>query len=283
VKIAVLCSRVRIEEKLLLAAFEARGVSVDRLDTRQLAFDVAATNPYPYDAVLVRCISDSRAFYLTRWFETLGMRTINRHEAISLCGDKLRSAIALQEAGLPIPRTVFAFEPNRMIDAIEELGYPVVLKPIRGSWGRLLAKVNDRCAAEALLEHKKTLGGVAHGVFYAQEYVDKQGRDLRILVVGDEIAYAIWRSSEHWITNTATGGEATACALSEEMRELSLRAARAVGGEIVGVDLLETADGRLLVNEINHTPEFHSSVQMPDVNVAGQMADYVIAKIEEES
>jgi len=283
VKIAVLCSRVRIEEKLLFAALEDRGVTFDRLDTRELAFDTSRQRSCEYDAVLVRCLSDSRAFYLTHWFESFGVMTINCHRAIAVCGDKLRTSIALHNAGIPTPRTVFAFEPNRMIAAIEDIGYPVVLKPIRGSWGRLLAKVNDRCAAEALLEHKKTLGGVAHGVFYAQEYVDKPGRDLRALVVGDEIPYAIWRSSEHWITNTATGGEPELCSVSEDVRELALRAARAVRGEIVGVDLLETADGRLVVNEINHTPEFHSSVRVSDIDIAGYMVEYVIAKLEEDS
>jgi len=283
VKIAILCSRVRHEEKHLFAAFETRDVPYEPIDVRSLAFDVAGCDAAldGFDAVLVRCLSDSRAFYLTRWLEQFGVPTINAHRSIATCGDKLLTSIALEEAGLPTPRTTFAFEPEVMVEAIEEVGYPVVLKPLRGSWGRLLAKVNDRCAAEALLEHKRTLGGLAHSVFYAQAYVNKPGRDIRSMVIGDDVVYAIWRTSDHWITNTATGGETAVCPVSEEIRGLSLRAARAVGGEIVAVDLLESDAGGLLVNEVNHTPEFHGATRVVDIDVAGAMADYVIGRAKE--
>jgi [lysine-biosynthesis-protein LysW]--L-2-aminoadipate ligase len=140
----------------------------------------------------------------------------------------------------------------------------------------LLARVSDRYAAEALLEHKATLGGYLHNVFYIQEYVDKPARDIRSLVVGDEVVYAIYRRSAHWITNTARGGEAVPCPLSSELADLSLAAARAVGGGIVAVDLMETADGRVLVNEVNHTPEFHGASQVVDVDIAGRMVEYAM-------
>jgi len=275
VKIAILCSRVRVEEKLLFAAFEARDISFEAIDVRTLVPSIDG-DLGEFDVVLVRCLSDTRAFYLTRWLERLGVRTINRHRALATCGDKLLTSLSFEEAGLPTPQTVFGFEPRRMVEAIEELGYPAVLKPLRGSWGRLLARVNDRYAAEALLEHKATLGGVPHSVFYAQQYVDKRGRDLRTMVVGNEVPYAIWRISEHWITNTARGGQTAVCPVTTEIRDLSLRAARAVGGEIVAVDLLESADGDLLVNEVNHTPEFHGAVRTVDIDIAGTIADYVI-------
>jgi [lysine-biosynthesis-protein LysW]--L-2-aminoadipate ligase len=155
------------------------------------------------------------------------------------------------------------------------MGYPVVLKPLVGSWGRLLARVNDRDAAEAILEHKTTLGGYVHSVFYIQAYVDKPGRDIRTMVIGDEVPYAIYRHSDHWITNTARGGEALPCNLSPELMRLSLAAAQAVGGGVVTVDLLETADGQLLVNEINHTPEFHGAAQATDTDIAACIVDYV--------
>jgi len=277
VKIAVLCSRVRLEEKLLFHAFDVRGVPFEAIDVRTMTPAVDGRFD-GFDAVLVRCLSDSRAFYLSRWLEHVGVPTVNPHRAISICGDKLLTSIALAEAGLPTPRTVFGFEPKPMVAAIEAAGYPMVLKPMRGSWGRLLAKVSDRCAAEAVLEHKRTLGGAAHSVFYAQAYVDKPGRDIRSVVIGNDVVYAIWRSSDHWITNTATGGRATVCPVSEEIRDLSLRAARAVGGEVVAVDLFESAAGGLLVNEVNHTPEFHGSVEVVDVDIPGRIAEYVVER-----
>jgi len=160
------------------------------------------------------------------------------------------------------------------------MGYPVVLKPVVGSWGRLLSRINDRETAEAVLQHRAALGGPAHKVFYIQEYVDKGGRDIRTMVVGDEVVYATYRRSDHWITNTARGGESLPCPLTAEIRDLSLEAARAVGGGILAVDLLETPEGHLLVNEVNDTPEFHGAARAVDVDIAGCMADYVLEQVQ---
>jgi [lysine-biosynthesis-protein LysW]--L-2-aminoadipate ligase len=159
---------------------------------------------------------------------------------------------------------------------MEEMGYPVVLKPPVGSWGRLMAKLNDRQAAEAVLEHKRALSGPQDSIFYIQKYVEKPGRDIRTLVVGDETVYAIYRHSSHWITNTARGGEATICPITSEIDRFSRAAARAVGGGIVAVDLLEDPEGRLLVNEVNHTPEFHGAFEATGIDIAGKMVDYVL-------
>jgi [lysine-biosynthesis-protein LysW]--L-2-aminoadipate ligase len=275
-RIGVLCSRVRVEEKLLFSALQERGIDYARIDAREVAFDLGGNGPGEYDAMLVRCLSHSRAYYLTRWLEGLGVPAVSPHRTIATCGDKLLTSAALQEAGLPIPRTQIAFTPTTALEAIEEMGYPVVLKPVVGSWGRLLSRVNDRCAAEALLEHKATLGGYQHSIFYIQEYVDKPGRDIRTLVVGDETAYAIYRHSSHWITNTARGGDVSSLPVTPEIDDLSLAAAKAVGGGIVAIDILEAPDGSLLVNEINHTPEFHGAIQATRVDIAGKMVDYLL-------
>jgi [lysine-biosynthesis-protein LysW]--L-2-aminoadipate ligase len=241
-----------------------------------VTFDLDGNSLSEYDAVLVRCLSHSRAYYLTRWLDSLGVPTVSPHRVVATCGDKLLTSAALQEAGVPIPRTAVAFTPQAALEAIEGMGYPVVLKPMHGSWGRLLARVNDRDAAEAILEHKTTLGGYAHSVFYIQEHVDKPGRDIRTMVAGDEVIYAVYRKSAHWITNTARGGEPLPCPLTHEIADLSIKAAQAVGGGIVSVDLLETAGGQLLVNEVNHTPEFHGAMQATDADIAGKMVDYVL-------
>jgi [lysine-biosynthesis-protein LysW]--L-2-aminoadipate ligase len=279
IKIGLFCSRVRVEEKLILAALRERGVDFARVDPRKVSFDLVSPGGDDlsgYDAVLVRCLSHSRAYYLTRWLESLGVPAVSPHRVVATCGDKLLTSVALQEAGLPIPRTVIAFTPEAALAAIEELGYPAVLKPVHGSWGRLLARVNDRDAAEAVLEHKTTLGGYVHSVFYIQEYVDKPGRDIRSMVAGDEVVYAVYRRADHWITNTARGGEALPCPLTPEIADLSLAAAQAVGGGVVSVDLLETSDGQLLVNEVNHTPEFHGARQATDADIAGKIVEYVL-------
>ncbi len=276
-KVALLCSVVRTEEKLLMAALRERAVDFDRLDPRELQLPVAAEEPVPYDIVLVRCLSHSHAFYLTSWFESRGVPCLSAHHVVHTCGDKWLTSLALARAGVPTPATALALSEPSALSAIEQLGYPVVLKPVLGSWGRLLARVNDRDAAEALLEHKATLGGYQHSVFYIQDHVDKPGRDIRTLVVGDSVVYAIYRQSQHWITNTARGGSAQPCPLSSEIVDLSLRAAQAVGGGILAVDLLEDQQGKLWVNEVNHTPEFHGALEATDVDIAGTMIDYLLS------
>ncbi len=276
----VLCSRIRLEEKLIFKALQERGVQYDRLDERHLALQLQANGlSKRYDVIWCRAISHSRALSTLSILNGWRIRTVNSYQVVNVCGDKVLTSMALIQHGIPTPRTVVAFDIETALQAIEEMGYPVVLKPAVGSWGRLLSKVNDRETAEAVLNHKATLGGPAHKVFYIQEYVDKPGRDIRTLVVGDEVVYAMYRRSAHWITNTARGGEALPCPLSPEIRELSLAAAQAVGGGILAVDLMETADGHLLVNEVNHTPEFHGAMEAVDVDVAGKMADYVLQQV----
>ena len=168
-----------------------------------------------------------------------------------------------------------AFDEESALAAAEEIGYPFVLKPVVGSWGRLLAKVEDRSTAEAFIEHKATLG-VNHQVFYLQEYIDKPGRDIRAFVVGDEPICAIYRTSENWITNTARGGVASNCPLTSELVEICQQTARAIGGGLLAIDLFETANG-LVVNEVNHTMEFRNSIATTGVNIPALMVEYVLA------
>jgi len=209
-----------------------------------------------------------------------GIPTLNHHDVIATCGDKLLTTAALLENGVPTPRTRLAFTAESALDAVEETGYPAVLKPVVGSWGRLLARVNDRDAAEAILEHKETLGSPQHGVFYIQEHVRKPARDIRAFVVGDETICAIYRYSGHWITNTARGGRAENCPVTPELDALCRAAARAVGGGIVAVDVLESDDG-LLVNEVNDTMEFRNSIDTTGVNIPARVVDYALAMARE--
>lgn len=275
-KIAVFYSRKRVEEKLITEALDKRGVPWERIDPREVRFTVGAGPSEAYDAALIRCLSHTESYYVTRWLEGAGIPCISPHRTVLTCGDKYLTSAALVEAGVPSPRTQMALSPEAALEAIETMGYPVVLKPLFGSWGRLLARVNDRDAAEALLEHKVTLGGYQHNVIYIQEYIEKQGRDIRTLVVGEKVIYGIYRQSEHWITNTARGGAPVVCPLTDELVHWSREATRAVGGGVVSVDLFETPDGRILVNEVNHAPEFHGASEVVDVDIAGEMVDYVV-------
>ena len=272
-KIGFLHSLIRKEEKLLIEAFKQRGVELVMLDDRKLIFDLEST--LEVDVVLERCINHSRAMHGLRLLESSGIRCINTSEVSRVCGDKILSSLALKEAGVPQPPLRIAFTEKSALVAIEELGYPVVLKPAVASWARLLSKVNDREAAESLLEHKAILGSYHHSIFYIQKYVEKQGRDIRSFVVGDECIAAIYRTSPHWITNTARGAVASGCPVTDEIRTVSLAAANAVGGGVLAVDLFETADG-VLVNEVNYTMEFRNSIETTGVNIPAHMVDYVL-------
>ena len=276
-RVGMLYSRIRLEEKLIVAALEARGVDVENVDVRRTHFDLEQPESWQqYDVVLERCVSHSRALAALQILETWGVPCVNPARVASVCGDKLTTSLALTAAGVPTPPVRIAFTPEAALEAIEELGYPAVLKPAVGSWGRLLARVNDRDAAEAVLEHKSTLGSYHHSIFYVQAYVDKPGRDIRTFVIGDETVCGIMRTSEHWITNTARGGQAANCPITPEIDRISQAAAAAVGGGVVAVDILETPEGELLVNEVNYTMEFRNSMEPTGVDIAARLADYVI-------
>lgn len=277
-RIGVLYSRLRVEEKWIFAALEQRGVDYERLDDRFVHFDLDNPGPWlQYDAILERSISYARGLYALRVLNAWGIPTVNTAAVAEVCGDKLATSAALARAGIPQPRTVVAFTAEAALEAIEQLGYPVVLKPVVGSWGRLLSKINDRDAAEAILEHKEVLGSYQHQIFYIQEYIEKPGRDIRAFVLGDRTVAAIYRKSEHWITNTARGGQGEVCPITSELEDLCGRAAAAVGGGVLAIDILEHPERGLLVNEINHTMEFHTTVPTTGVDIPGMIVDYVLA------
>ncbi|HKJ51787.1 MAG TPA: lysine biosynthesis protein LysX [Gammaproteobacteria bacterium] len=272
-RIGLLHSLIRKEEKLLLEAFAAAGVEPVMIDDRKLIMDFH--HAPELDILVERSINHSRALHALRLFESAGVRCVNSHRVAQICGDKLLTTAALKDRGVPQPECRVAFTEESALEAIEELGYPVVLKPAVGSWGRLLSKINDRDAAETVLEHKTVLGSYHHSIFYIQEYVEKRGRDIRSFVVGDDCIAAIYRTSEHWITNTARGGRASKCEVSSEVAEISLAAAQAVGGGIVAVDLFESDRG-LLVNEVNYTMEFRNSIDTTGVDIPRVVVDYIV-------
>jgi [lysine-biosynthesis-protein LysW]---L-2-aminoadipate ligase len=280
-KVGILYSRVRVEEKLLFDAFSRGGVNIELLDDRHLIFELTPGDEYarrfdPYDLIVERCINHSRALYSLRILNDRGIATVNTALVADNCGNKLQTTSVLAAAGVPSPRTLIAYSSESALEAIETLGYPVVLKPAVGSWGRLLSKVNDREAAEAILEHKEVLGTYHHSIFYIQEYIHKPMRDIRAFVVGNETICAIYRDSAHWITNTARGGKSSSCPVTPELNDLCVRAARAVGGGVVAIDVLEDPDRGLLVNEVNYTMEFRNSIEPTGVDIPGAVVDFCL-------
>lgn len=275
--LGVLHSTIREEEKLILAAAKNRGIKTEALDIREEVF-----NPVFYkanfDLALERSVSAVKGLYATKFLESLEIPVINSSEVVSVCEDKFFTSLALQKAQVPTPQFALVFGVEQAKEAVEQLGgFPVVLKPNLGSWGRLLAKVNDTDSLEAIIEHKDVLGSPFQKVVYIQKYVNKPERDIRAFVIDNEAICAIYRNSPHWITNTARGGVATNCPLTEKLKSISQKASKAVGGGILAIDIFETENG-LSINEINHTMEFKNSESPTGVSISGAIVDYCLKK-----
>lgn len=280
-KIAMAYTRLRTEERLLLDAFEAIGVDVEPIDLRTVVLDPLNAGDWTrFDAVVDRSISLISSLTAVRILESYGIRCVNPFSAIAVCSDKLATTIALAQSEVPQPGVRIAVQSGAGLEAVEAIGYPAVLKPTVGSWGRLVARLNDRDAAEAVLEHREVLGSVQQGVFYVQEHIDKPGRDIRVFVVGGEAIAAIVRHSEHWVTNTARGATAEGLEITDELRLLAERSAQAVGADVVAVDVLECPRRGLLVNELNHSMEFRNSITTTGVDIPRLVAEHAARIVE---
>jgi [lysine-biosynthesis-protein LysW]--L-2-aminoadipate ligase len=281
--VGVLYSRIRQDEKLLLSELRERDHEVTKIDVRNQQFGLTEP-PADFagvDLLVDRCLATSRSLYATRFAEAYGIPIVNSAETAEVCANKVKNSLALAGAGVPTPATEVAFTKDTAIEIVEQFGYPCVLKPVIGSWGRLMAKIDSRSAAEAIFEHKETLGHYEHKVFYIQEYIEKPGRDIRVVAVDGEPVAAMVRSSEHWLTNAAKGADTAPFELDGEARELVARASEAVGGGLLGVDLMETGDGAYTVHEVNHTVEFKALNSVTDVDVPARVVDWLEVVAEE--
>jgi [lysine-biosynthesis-protein LysW]--L-2-aminoadipate ligase len=295
--VGVLYSRIRKDEKLLLGELRDRGHDVTKIDVRRQGFGLSDP-PADFeglDVVVDRCLATSRSLYTTKFADAYDVPVVNNPETAQVCADKVQNSLALEEAGVPTPTTEVAFTKDAALEIVEDFGYPCVLKPVIGSWGRLMAKLDSRSAAEAVLEHKEVLGHYEHKVFYVQEFVEKPGRDIRVVATDGEPVAAMVRSSDHWLTNAAQGAEVAPFELDDRARELVAQASDAVDGGLLGVDLMEVgvdseaqraSDSRAAesrdggaddytVHEVNHTVEFKALNDAVDVDVPAAVVDWL--------
>jgi L-2-aminoadipate N-acetyltransferase (EC 2.3.1.-) len=284
--IGILYSRIRQDEKLLLNELRERDHEIEKIDVRkqQFGLDDTTADIDDLDLVVDRCLSTSRSLYATQFIDHYDVPVVNSPETADVCADKAKNSLALDAAGVPTPETKVAFTVDAAMDAIESFGYPCVLKPVVGSWGRLMAKLDSESAAEAVLEHKKVLGHYEHKVFYVQEFVDKPGRDIRVLATDGEPVAAMTRSSDHWLTNASKGGDTDAFELDDTALDLVEQASDAVGGGLLGVDLMEVGgenSGKYTVHEINHTVEFKALNGCVETDVPATVVDWLETKADE--
>jgi [lysine-biosynthesis-protein LysW]---L-2-aminoadipate ligase len=275
--LTILYDTVRWEEKALYEAAKKRGIKVNRIDCKSISIDLnqAEESPYKDTVIIQRCVSYFKSVHSTAALEGLGAKIINSLHTATSCGNKLFAHMELQKAGIKTPRAISAFSEESAIAGLGDLGYPAVIKPTIGSWGRLVALVRDKDAAKAVVEDRMHMFPL-YQIYYLEEFVNRPPRDIRAIVIGDKVVAAIYRYSMigEWKTNMALGGRAEICPITNELEDICIKATNAVAGNIVGVDLMESKEHGLMVHEINNTTEFRNTVSTTGVDIAGLMIDY---------
>jgi [lysine-biosynthesis-protein LysW]--L-2-aminoadipate ligase len=284
--VGILYDRIRWEEKEICRRLEDKGSNVQMIDAKLevLSLDFPAQS-LP-QVVLERCVSFYRGLNIASILEAQGIRTINPARVLDICGNKLTTSLMLSRHGIPSPRTLVAFSAESAMQAVESVGYPCVMKPIVGSWGRQVVPVRDRETAEALIELREQQGDSIQTIFYIQEMINRPPRDIRCIVVGEEIVASVYRyaAPDSWKTNVALGGRTEACTLSKDLEDLVLGTSKTIGPGILGVDVMERqTTGELLVHEVNGTVEFKGAQVATQGSIADKIASYVISEEKKEN
>ncbi len=274
--VTILYDSIRWEEKALLEAGKKKDINIQMVDCKKLALNLEK-NPEDYGVVIQRCVSYYRNLHSTAALEGLGVKVINCLNTGVFAGNKLFTHMLLKKFGVPTPDATVAFSKDAAIEALENQGYPKVIKPTVGSWGRLISKLNDKDSAEGIIENRETMYPI-YQIHYLEEFVKRPPRDIRAIMVGDKIVAAIYRTSGdgNWKTNMALGGTAEPCKITPEMEEMCIKAKKAVQGDIVGVDLMESEGKGLVVHEVNNTTEYKNTVRVCEVDIPSLMLDYAL-------
>jgi len=276
-KLSILYDRLRWEEKTLADEAKASGLEVSLVDTRSLQFDISrriGTTKFG-DGILQRCISHYRALFSTRILEAAGAKVINEYSVAEVCGNKLATTLALAKAGVPTPRTLVALSSDSVEEAAKKVRFPLVMKPFTGSWGRMVSIAKDRDTLSSLVELREEMHNPLEHMYYLQEFVKRPPRDIRAVVVGNEVAACVYRNAAKgdWRTNIARGGTSKAFKPSQSLFEMIVKAAEAVGGGVLGVDAMES-EGSHVVHEVNNTVEFRGAQAATEGSIAAKIIEY---------
>jgi len=274
--LSILYDTIRWEEKALFDAGKKKGADIKIVDCKNLFLNLDQTIEN-FGTVIQRCVSYYRSLHSTAAFEGKGVNVINCLNTSIFAGNKLFTHMLLQKNGIPTPFSTVAFSEESALAALESQGYPMVLKPTVGSWGRLIALLKDRDSAEGIMESRERMYPI-YQVYYLEEFVQRPPRDIRAIMIGDKIVAAIYRYSgdSQWKTNMALGGRAEECKVTKELEDICVRAKNAVQGQIVGVDLMESKEKGLLVHEVNNTTEYKNTVKVTGVDIPALMIDYAL-------
>ncbi|HEX6067755.1 MAG TPA: lysine biosynthesis protein LysX [Nitrososphaera sp.] len=280
-EVCIIYDKVRFEEKALYDKALEKGVKAQMVDAKGVTVGTESKKSdfSLGDVIMQRSVSHYRGLYLTACLEFLDFPVINKFSTAEICGNKLVTSLALAKSNIPTPKTQLAFSAETAIEMIRKTGLPLVLKPIVGSWGRGVFPLRDEETANMIVEMREENDSPLSRIYYIQEMVDRPPRDVRCIVVGDQVVTAIYRYSGEgeWRTNVARGGKAELAPITKELEDLALRAAKAVGGGIVGVDLMEDKTRGLVVHEVNNTVEFRGAATVSVNDIPGAMIDYAVS------
>jgi [lysine-biosynthesis-protein LysW]--L-2-aminoadipate ligase len=274
----ILFDNIRWEEKSIIERAKRSDIDLKPIDCKDLVlFLNEDSRRFKDKVILQRCISYFRSLHSTAGLEGLGARMINSLYTSFMCGNKLISHIELQKNGIQTPTAMCAFNTNSSLEGIKKFGYPVVIKPTVGSWGRLIGLLNDEEAVKTVLEDREHMFPIYH-INYFEEFIKRPPRDIRAIVIGDKVVAAIYRYSgnNEWKTNMALGGHASPCPITTELEDICVKSSRIFKGDIVGVDLMESEKYGLVGHEVNNTTEFKNTVRVTGVDIPGLILDYMV-------
>ncbi len=277
--IFILFDNIRWEEKSIIDSAKKSDVKLKPIDCRDLVLNLNDDKKkYENCVILQRCVSYFKSMHSTAALEGLGARMINSLYTSIMCGNKLFSHMELQRHGIATPKGLCTFSTHSAVDGINDFGYPVVIKPTIGSWGRLIGLLNDEEAVKTVLEDREHMYPIYH-IYYFEEFVKRPPRDIRAIVLGNEVIAAIYRYSgdNEWKTNMALGGHAAPCPITKELEDICLNAAKIFKGDLVGVDLMESNKDGLVIHEVNNTTEFKNTVRVTGIDIPSLIVDYVIS------
>ena len=278
-KVCIVFDRLRTEEKMLQKEASNLGHDAVMLDAKitQVNTD-SKKEDYDFgDIVLERCVSYFRGLHFTASLEFMDVPVLNKFDVASVCGNKMFMTLLLKKNNIPTPKTYFSFSSEGAADNLEKVGYPLVIKPVIGSWGRGVMPIKDKDAMDAVLEIRAITDSPHDRIYYLQELIKRPPRDIRVITIGDEAIAAMYRkSSGGFKTNIALGADPELCEITKEMEDMAVKASKAMGGGILGVDMMEDEQRGLVVHEVNNTVEFKGLARVAKRNIPKEMIEFAL-------
>ena len=278
-KVCIVFDRLRTEEKMLQKEALDLGHDAVMLDAKitQINTDSRKNDLDLGDVVLERCVSYFRGLHFTAGLEFLDVPVLNRFEVANVCGNKMFMTLLLKKHNVPTPKTYFSFSSQSAMENIEKVGYPLVIKPVIGSWGRGVMPLKDRDTTDAIFEIREITDSPHDRIYYLQEMINRPPRDIRVITIDDRPIAAMYRKSTGGFkTNIALGADPELCEITKEMEDMAAKASQAMGGGILGIDMMEDEEKGLVVHEVNNTVEFKGLARVSKQNIPKEMIEFAL-------